>query len=164
MKTKSQCDKCGTDRNITHHHIVPQCFTQFLEVDYPGIWKSRFNRSWICRKCHNNYEFYVSKLTDSWLEKYKIKNEIHLSSSFFSNRFKNGLDYNRLLKVSKVINKKLGGDIHPCSLNILPIKYLYRYFINSVYEDGLIGELINDYVETYKNWLQNKKYKLSLVL
>lgn len=48
---KNNCVKCGTHKNKTKHHIIPQCYTRhFVEYGFTN------NTISLCRKCHNVYE------------------------------------------------------------------------------------------------------------
>ena len=43
----STCDKCGTDQQLTRHHLIP--------VYFRGR-KNNLNRIILCRKCHDKIE------------------------------------------------------------------------------------------------------------
>jgi hypothetical protein len=48
------CVVCGTDENLTRHHIIPYSFIRHMELEYKvDIIRDIFP---LCRSCHNDYE------------------------------------------------------------------------------------------------------------
>ena len=57
---KVLCVCCGTDNNLTRHHVVPYCYRRF----FPDIYKdhSSFDVVLLCEYCHSKYETYSTEL------------------------------------------------------------------------------------------------------
>ena len=59
-KKHNRCVRCGTEEDLTKHHIVPSMYRRFL----PDNVKSRSSHDVvpICIPCHNEYEAHASQL------------------------------------------------------------------------------------------------------
>lgn len=48
------CVVCGTDEDLTRHHIIPYCFIRHMKIEYKvDVIRDIFP---LCRSCHNDYE------------------------------------------------------------------------------------------------------------
>ena len=48
------CVACGTDEDLTRHHIIPYCFIRYMELEYKvDIIRDIFP---LCEDCHGEYE------------------------------------------------------------------------------------------------------------
>lgn len=62
------CVVCGTDQDLTRHHIIPYSFIRYMKIEYKvDIIRDIFP---LCRECHNEYE------KKSWVKKKEIADMI----------------------------------------------------------------------------------------
>lgn len=48
------CVVCGTDEDLTRHHIIPYSFIRYMQIEYKvDVIRDIFP---LCRECHNDYE------------------------------------------------------------------------------------------------------------
>lgn len=48
---KDRCPKCKEYHFLTRHHVYPQCF-----------WGATLHTEMICRKCHNDLEYFIQRI------------------------------------------------------------------------------------------------------
>jgi len=68
------CVVCGTDEELTKHHVVPSQYRKLLPIEYKG--RNSFDVVSICDTCHNEYEREAEKLKEELLERYGLTNYI----------------------------------------------------------------------------------------
>lgn len=81
---ENKCVVCGTEKDLTRHHVVPTQYRTYLPLNYKS--KNSYDVVCVCNKCHNNYEREADKLNDelikkAGLSKYTKKN-IHSVKAF----------------------------------------------------------------------------------
>lgn len=71
---ENKCVVCGTDEELTKHHVVPSQYRKLLPIEYKG--RNSFDIVSICDTCHNTYEREAEKLKAELLEYYGLTNYI----------------------------------------------------------------------------------------
>jgi 5-methylcytosine-specific restriction endonuclease McrA len=51
---KNQCVVCGSEENLTRHHVIPYCFRRFFPEKYKS--HSHHDLLVVCDDCHHTYE------------------------------------------------------------------------------------------------------------
>jgi hypothetical protein len=60
------CVVCGTNENLTRHHIIPYCFIRHMCLEYKvDIIRDIFP---LCEECHNQYETIVQEHRREWTQ------------------------------------------------------------------------------------------------
>tara|TARA_R110000796_G_scaffold250514_1_gene379582 strand:- start:3335 stop:4030 length:696 start_codon:yes stop_codon:yes gene_type:complete len=72
LELESRCVVCGSDENLTKHHVVPLQYRKYFPIEYKS--KSSFDVLCLCANCHNEYELYADKLKSELLAKYNLTN------------------------------------------------------------------------------------------
>lgn len=67
---ENKCVVCGTDEELTKHHVVPSQYRKHLPVEYKG--RNSYDVVSICDTCHNNYEREAEKVNAMLLDKYGL--------------------------------------------------------------------------------------------
>jgi len=89
QERKNICVVCGTDKDLTRHHIIPQCYTKYFTKHF-DITNSSHDIVLICHKHHKFYE--------------------HRAMCFKNKIFKeNGIDYTKIGKITKYANTLYSG-------------------------------------------------------
>lgn len=65
---ENKCVKCGIDKLLTKHHIVPSCYRRFLPEDYKT--HNHHDVLLLCIECHDAYERYANILKKELAIKY----------------------------------------------------------------------------------------------
>ena len=81
-KAENKCVVCGTDEDLTKHHVIPTMYRKHFPLEY----KSNYHHDvlGICRTCHDSYELKADILKEELEHKYGFD-----------------IDYKRYLAVSK---------------------------------------------------------------
>ena len=69
---ENKCVVCGTDEELTKHHVVPSQYRKHLPVEYKG--RNSYDIVIMCDTHHNEYEREAEKLKDELLIKYGLEN------------------------------------------------------------------------------------------
>jgi len=73
-KIKNKCVVCGTNKNLTKHHIVPYLYRKFFPDEYKE--HNSYDVVLMCRGCHDEYEYYATLKKKNILKKYGISPKI----------------------------------------------------------------------------------------
>jgi hypothetical protein len=71
---ENKCVICGTDDELTKHHVVPSQYRKHLPIEYKG--RSSYDVVCICNDCHNEYEIQAEELNKEIWAKYGLTNLI----------------------------------------------------------------------------------------
>jgi hypothetical protein len=71
---ENKCVVCGTENELTKHHVVPSQYRKHLPIEYKG--RSSYDVVCICNTCHNKYELEAENLNKELLIKYGLDNYI----------------------------------------------------------------------------------------
>lgn len=85
LELENKCVVCGSDENLTKHHVVPHQYRKFLPLKYKS--KSSFDVLCLCMDCHHKYELEADRLKDELLIKYDLLNydkEIYKVKSIYN--------------------------------------------------------------------------------
>ncbi|CAG7579947.1 MAG: putative HNH endonuclease [uncultured marine phage] len=82
-KAENKCVVCGTDEDLTRHHVVPTMYRKH----FPEIYKSNYHHDVlpICRTCHDRYELTADILKEELNEEYGSK-----------------VDYKEMIRISRI--------------------------------------------------------------
>lgn len=67
-RRENKCVVCGTDKDLTIHHVIPHCFRKFLPEKYKE--HSSHDCLALCRSCHDDYEIEAAELKKSLARQY----------------------------------------------------------------------------------------------
>jgi len=70
LELENNCVVCGSEDNLTKHHVVPSQYRKFLPLKYKS--KSSFDVLCLCMDCHHGYEIEADKLKEALLSKYGL--------------------------------------------------------------------------------------------
>lgn len=65
---ESKCVVCGTEKNLTKHHVIPYRYRKLFPLKYKD--KNSYDVVVMCRDHHNEYEIYADELKMMLEEKY----------------------------------------------------------------------------------------------
>ena len=85
----NHCVVCGTDDELTRHHVVPSQYRKLLDVKYKG--RNSYDIVSICNTCHQEYEREADKLKKSMSIKFGLENYTKINSRI--NRYHTTLKY-----------------------------------------------------------------------
>jgi hypothetical protein len=112
-KAENKCVVCGTDEDLTRHHVIPSMYRKHFPLEY----KSNYHHDVlpICRTCHDKYELQADKLKKSLAQIYKIRTDY---SEYFDisklardyNQYKEYMDDEKLINIVIKMNKFVGGN------------------------------------------------------
>lgn len=66
----NRCVVCGTEEDLTRHHIVPRCYRRFFPVRLKR--HASYDVMVLCIPCHRTYEESASKLKQRYADKHDI--------------------------------------------------------------------------------------------
>lgn len=74
---KNQCVVCGSEENLTRHHVVPYCFRRYMKE-----WNhhNSFDVVILCEKHHQAYEKKANRMKDGLMRQSKIPNHMYMSA------------------------------------------------------------------------------------
>lgn len=72
----NRCVVCGTEDELTKHHIIPSMYRKFLPTEIKG--HSSHDVVIICVKCHNEYELIANDLKNDFLTELNISKIVHI--------------------------------------------------------------------------------------
>ena len=72
LELENKCVVCGTEEELTKHHVVPTQYRKYLPMEYKS--KSSFDVLCICLDCHHEYEIIADMLKLELLVKYDLEN------------------------------------------------------------------------------------------
>ena len=72
---ENKCVVCGTDDELTKHHVVPSPYRKLLPIEYKG--RNSFDVVSICNTCHNSYEREAEKVKEGLLVEYGLTNYVN---------------------------------------------------------------------------------------
>lgn len=155
----NKCISCSTKDNITHHHIVPRCFSEHLTTKYTNLWNSKYNKAWLCRNCHDELEEYLIPLQDKWLNKYNLKPDLLIlsdtGSTFYKVYKKDKFYLKNLEMLQNRIVERYGRGID-LAYNPPPTnKEIFAHCIDRVIETGSYRTFISDYHIYYNQFLKD---------
>jgi hypothetical protein len=70
LSLTNNCVICGTEENLTKHHVVPHQYRKYMPIEYKS--KASFDVLCLCIKCHHEYEITADKFKIELLDKYDI--------------------------------------------------------------------------------------------
>ena len=122
IELENRCVVCGSDENLTKHHVVPYQYRKFLPLKYKS--KSSFDVLCLCMNCHHEYELEADKLKESLLIKYEL------------------FDYDKEVYKIKSLHKTLNmhSDYIPNDKRSEMVEYLENYFDTNIEEILLVDE------------------------
>jgi len=120
LELENKCVVCGTEDELTKHHVVPTQYRKYLPMKYKS--KSSFDVLCICIDCHHEYEIIADELKNWLLVVYNLEN--HSKDMTRAKSF-----WNTLNNYSEHIPNDRRNDM---------IKYLELYF------DATIEEVLSD--------------------
>ena len=154
---------CGTNENLTKHHIVPHCFVKHMELKY----KMDFNKDVfpLCRSCHNLYEKYSCIKKQEIFDRLEIQveenklNVIRLNkaagAAFALINKKNSIPEQRKLELKHVVkNYLMKSEITEQDLINLSKYNKLKKSSNALSKipSKLVAEKITDYDDFAKEW------------
>jgi len=89
ISLENKCVVCGTDKELTKHHVVPSQYRKHLPIEYKG--RSSYDVVCICNECHNKYELEAENLNKVLLEKYGLVD--YIKNSNYAKRCFNALKF-----------------------------------------------------------------------
>lgn len=107
LKLINQCVCCGTNDELTKHHVVPLQFRKYLPESIKS--KNSFDVLVLCDACHNKYEVYADLFKEKLMNQYGLKNytknNIKINSYLIAlkNHYKHVPEDRRNQMVSKLI-------------------------------------------------------------
>lgn len=104
------CVCCGTDKNLTRHHVIPHEYSKFMNVKF-----KKYNYGNVlaaCYQCHQNYEREAYKLKLQLAERYNApfvdRNSISTYALCYTILNSENIPYQKILelydKLSKITN------------------------------------------------------------
>jgi len=88
---ENKCVVCGTNKELTKHHVVPSQYRKHLPIEYKG--RSSYDVVCICNDDHNEYEMEAEKLNEELLERYGLVD--YMSKNNYANRCFNALKFHK---------------------------------------------------------------------
>lgn len=61
---ENKCVVCGTEENLTKHHVVPSQYRTHLPLKYKD--RNFVDILPMCRKCHDDYEYIADEIKEEW--------------------------------------------------------------------------------------------------
>jgi len=148
QEMKNLCVVCGSEENLTRHHIAPYCYRKF----FPNQLKS--HRSYdimaMCSECHNSYESEASRL----------KKEIGIEYGIPPDEA--GIVYDKDAARAKNAAYAIitfGSKIPPERMNELLCR-VRDYFGREVTQEDLI-QMTEKRIYNYKNYVHHGQYVVS---
>lgn len=148
---ENKCVACGTDEELTKHHVVPSQYRKFLPIKYKS--RSSYDVVIMCDTCHNKYELEADKLSDFFLNKYGV-----IDKSLIYNKIKryrsvlthhsDRLPEDRLNEISTFLITELNDTIS----NIMTDKYDNIKFESPA---EVLMSRINDYEKFIITWREH---------
>ena len=153
------CVVCGTQNNLTRHHIIPYCFIRYMAVEYKvDIIRDIFP---LCRPCHDQYEKVscnkrdeISKRLGIPLEANKAENlEIKKASSaaYTMLNHHQQIPENRKNELMRVISDHLGKK-HITENDLLDLQDANTQKKKQVNFSKIVAQSVTDYNEFAKEW------------
>jgi hypothetical protein len=71
-KMKNECVVCGTNENLTRHHVVPYMFVKYFPLEYKT--KNQHDIVVMCHECHAKYELTANDLKRKYAKGLEIEN------------------------------------------------------------------------------------------
>jgi len=73
-KIENKCVVCGTNEELTKHHIVPYLYRRFFPDEYKK--HNSHDVVLVCRNCHDEYEYYATLKKKNILQRLNISPKI----------------------------------------------------------------------------------------
>ena len=103
-KRENKCVVCGTEENLSKHHIVPQCYRRHFPSDNKD--HSSHDVVLLCPKCHHSYERFADKLKNEFAENFKAPLHNKINKRIRRRRQVTGFAYNILRHNTIPLDKK----------------------------------------------------------
>lgn len=68
IELENKCVKCGTEHDLTRHHVVPSCYRRFFPENYKT--HNHHDVLSLCVDCHDTYERYADELKGKFAIEY----------------------------------------------------------------------------------------------
>lgn len=69
---KNRCVVCGTDRKLSHHHILPNCYRKFFPRTSQDLGRWMYDVLLLSTDCHHRYELRAEELKEDISREYGI--------------------------------------------------------------------------------------------
>lgn len=165
---KNKCVVCGTNNELTKHHVVPSQYRKLLPEKYKS--KSSFDVVSICHSCHRNYEYHAEDLNKALLVKYGLESNNKINSMILSRFsalkfFGDVMSKEKKLEYTIFLTETLGDTIENIlkkeSFDLLASSVKIMGYIDSVEEFIIMWR--EHFMEKakpkhlYKEWIDNIK-------
>jgi hypothetical protein len=143
LALENKCVVCGTDDELTKHHVVPSQYRKHLPIEYKG--RSSYDVVCICNTCHNAYEIQAEELNKEIWAKYGL-----------TDRVKDNNYAKRCFNALKFYRDRLDEDKKEEMISFLELYYV-RPFEETLKLDNLefitISEEVMNHVEDVEEFI-----------
>lgn len=154
QKIENICVICGSNKDITKHHIVPYRYRKFFDLELKS--HSSYDVLLVCRKCHDSYEKEVNIIKTKVFEQFtglsfleqriklkKQSNAISCAKSLLNNNLHKRAKEKCIFKVEEYLGRKLTEE-DVLKLSKIEIKGSLDgdFLVNKLKESSKIDEFI----------------------
>lgn len=142
------CIKCGTEENLSAHHVVPQKYLRHFENRHYSQYNSFFIVK-LCRDCHDQYEEQAERLVQSIHDRFLTNEEKLISTKLhFLKTFKYTTNKKTRAGIAKGYFKKFNTNIQDedIDLNYNP----YKIIVERIKEKNITRIWINHFLSFSK--------------